>query len=228
MPNMKLLFLSFLLLILFTFSCKKKTGIPVVPIETDTSFFAKGADVSWLTEMESNGIKFYNKSGSQQDLFQILKDEGMNSIRLRVWVNPTEGWCDTKDLVAKALRAKAAGMKILIDFHYSDSWADPGKQTKPAAWQNQNIAQLDSSVKAYTTYVLDTLKANGISPEWVQVGNETNDGMLWPEGKASTNMANFASLINAGYDAVKSVFPTAKVIVHLSNGYNNSLLQVDF
>jgi arabinogalactan endo-1,4-beta-galactosidase len=149
----------------------------------------------------------------------------MNSIRLRVWVNPADGWCNTDDVVAKALRAKAAGMKILIDFHYSDSWADPGKQTKPAAWQIQNIDQLTSSLKAYTVTVLNTLKSNGISPEWVQVGNETNDGMLWPEGQASKSMANFAALVNAGYEGVKSVFPSARVIVHISNGFDNSLFR---
>lgn len=108
--------------------------------------------------MESKGMKFYNRKGEQQNLFQILKGEGMNAIRLRVWVHPADGWCNTKDLVAKALRAKAVGMKILIDFHYSDFWVDPGKQTQPAAWQNENIDQLDSSVSAYTKEVLDTLK----------------------------------------------------------------------
>jgi len=216
-----LLILPFLLL----FSCNKKTSDNTTPVSVDTSFFAKGADVSWVTQMESQGLKFYNKSGAQQDLFQILKDEGINSIRLRVWVNPADGFCNTTDVVTKALRAKAAGMKILIDFHYSGVWADPGHQTKPAAWQNQNISQLDSSVKTYTTGVLDTLNSNGITADWVQIGNETNDGMLWPEGRASTNMANFVSLINAGYDAVKSVFPSAKVIVHISNGFDNSLFR---
>lgn len=215
-------------------SCSKKTNnnnpVSPPPVDTttvpvDTSSFARGADVSWVTQMESQGIKFYSKNGAQQDLFQILKDEGMNSIRLRVWVNPPAGWCNTADVVAKALRAKAAGMKILIDFHYSDTWADPGDQTTPAAWQNQTINQLDSSVNAYTTGVLDTLKLNGISPNWVQVGNETNDGMLWPEGQASVSMANFASLVNAGYDAVKSVFPSTKVIVHISNGFDNTLFR---
>lgn len=229
---MKHFFLIFFLGFLSSFSCNKKPkdnpnppAPPVPPVTADTSFFAKGADVSWVTQMESQGIKFYDTTGAQQDLFQILKEKGMNSIRLRVWVNPPDGWCGTADVVAKALRAKAAGMKILIDFHYSDSWADPGKQTTPAAWQNQTITQLDSSVNAYTTGVLDTLKLNGISPDWVQVGNETNDGMLWPEGRASVSMANFASLVNAGYDAIKSVFPSSKVIVHISNGFDNSLFR---
>lgn len=230
---MKYFFLVFFFGSISLSSCSKKTNDkPVSPtlvdttiIPVDTSSFARGADVSWVTQMESQGIKFYNKNGAQQDLFQILKDEGMNSIRLRVWVNPPDGWCNTADVVAKALRAKASGMKILIDFHYSDTWADPGHQTTPVAWQNQTITQLDSSVNAYTTGVLDTLKLNGISPDWVQVGNETNDGMLWPEGRASVSMANFASLINAGYNAVKSVFPSTKVIVHISNGFDNTLFR---
>ena len=222
---MKLPLVLLLFIALSTFSCKKNPKPnPEPPPATDT-FFAKGADVSWVTQMESEGVKFYNKSGTQQDLFQILKDGGMNSIRLRAWVNPGDGWCNTADVVAKALRAKAAGMKIMIDFHYSDSWADPGKQNKPAAWENENIIQLVSSVSDYTKSVLNTLKSNGISPDWVQVGNETNDGMLWPEGQASKSMANFVALVNAGYDAVKSVFPNTKVIVHISNGQDNSLFR---
>lgn len=222
---MKACRLFFFLFIFSLFSCNKKSGATPEPPPTTDTFFTKGADVSWVSQMESEGVKFYNKSGTQQDLFQILKDKGINSIRLRVWVNPTDGWCNTSDVVTKALRAKAAGMKILIDFHYSDSWADPGQQTKPAAWQNQTITQLATSLHDYTINTLNTLKSNAISPDWVQIGNETNDGMLWPEGKASVNMANFASLINAGYDAVKSVFPDTKVIVHISNGFDNSLFE---
>jgi arabinogalactan endo-1,4-beta-galactosidase len=130
--------------------------------------------------------------------------------------------------VAKALRAKAQNMRILINFHYSDSWADPGKQTKPAAWAGQNVTSLKALLAAHTTEVLTALKDAGITPEWVQVGNETNDGMLWPEGKASTNMATYAQFITTGYDAVKGVFPTAKVVVHLSNGWDNALFRWSF
>jgi arabinogalactan endo-1,4-beta-galactosidase len=118
-------------------------------------------------------------------------------------------------------------MRIMIDFHYSDSWADPGKQTKPAAWTG-DVTALKTALAAHTTDVLNALKTAGVTPEWVQVGNETNDGLLWPEGKASTNMANYAQLINAGYDAVKAVFPAAKVIVHLSNGWDNALFRWSF
>lgn len=194
--------------------------IPPVP-----SSFAKGADISWLTQMEGSGKIFYNSNGTAQDCFQILKNLGINSIRLRVWVDPAGGWNNTADVLAKALRAKAQGMRIMIDFHYSDSWADPGQQTKPAAWATQDFATLQTSVYDHTFNVLTTLKANGITPEWVQVGNETNDGMLWPTGKASLNMANFAALVNKGYDAVKAVDASIKVIVQISNGFDNGLFR---
>lgn len=185
--------------------------------------FAKGADVSWLDQMEASGYKFYDNSGNRQDLFTILKWKGMDSIRLRVWVNPWGGWCDQNDMLWMAQRAKAAGMRIMVDFHYSDSWADPGKQYKPAWWANHGISQLYTDVWDYTRQVLYALRLKGIYPEWVQVGNETNDGMLWNEGKASWYMWQFAGLVTSGYNATKSIFPNAKVVVHLANGYDNSL-----
>jgi arabinogalactan endo-1,4-beta-galactosidase len=190
--------------------------------------FAKGADVSWVSQMEDSGYKFYNSSGTQQDIFTILKGKGLNTVRLRVWLNPWAGWCGKADVVAKAIRAKNAGFRIMIDFHYSDSWADPGKQTKPASWASYSLAQLTTAVRDHTVDVLNTLKSNGISVEWVQVGNETNDGLLWEDGRASTYMKNYAQLVSSGYDAVKSVYPGAKVVVHLSNGYDNALFRWNF
>ncbi|GAB3868869.1 hypothetical protein GCM10028824_14890 [Hymenobacter segetis] len=193
-----------------------------------TTPFAKGADVSWVTQMEASNYRFYNEAGAQQDLFQLLHDHDMNTIRLRVWVNPAGGWNGKNDVIAKAIRAHNLGFRLLIDFHYSDSWADPGQQTKPAAWAGHTLAQLQTDVYNHTYDVLDSLKDNNIVPEWVQVGNETDDGMLWPEGRASANMANFASLVDRGYAAVKAVNPTSKVIVHISNGFNNSLFRYLF
>ncbi|MEO8414181.1 MAG: glycosyl hydrolase 53 family protein [Ginsengibacter sp.] len=219
-----------LLFVVIIFSaCKKSGGTIIIPVtpgdSTIDSFFAKGADISWITQMESQGIKFYDKNGAQADLFQVLKNEGMNSIRLRVWVNPADNYNNTADVVAKAIRAKNAGMKIMVDFHYSDTWADPGHQTVPAEWSGQDIVALQTSVYNHTLTVLNTLRSNSIVPEWVQVGNETNDGMLWPEGNASTNMSNFAQLITAGYNAVKAVDSSIKVMVHISNGYDNGLFR---
>lgn len=189
------------------------------------SEFAYGADVSWLTQMEASGRKFYDKDGNQMECMALLKSLGVNSIRLRVWVNPTNGWCNSQDLLAKAIRASQLGLRLMINFHYSDSWADPAKQTKPVAWSNLSYAELRTAVTNHTTDVLNLLKDNNITPEWVQVGNETGNGMLWDDGKASSNMMNYAQLNNAGYDAVKAVFPDAKVVVHVQNGYNTSLFQ---
>jgi len=187
--------------------------------------FAKGADISWLSEMESKGQKIYNDAGNQQDCRLILRDHCLNSIRLRVWVNPTNGFCGKADVVAAALKVAKMGFRIMIDFHYSDSWADPGQQTKPSAWTNYTTTQLIQAIYDHTFDVMSTLAQNGIYPEWVQVGNETNNGMLWDDGKASTNMANFAKMISSGYQAVKAVSPKTKVVVHLSNGFDNALFR---
>jgi arabinogalactan endo-1,4-beta-galactosidase len=215
---------------LFPTGCKDNNPVKkqqdTIPKDTvKTAVFAGGADVSWVTQMEAGGKKFYNATGTQMECMALLKSLGMNSIRLRVWVNPIDGWCNKQDLLVKAIRANNLGMRIMIDFHYSDSWADPSKQTKPAAWASLSLADLKTAVGAHTTDVLNALKTNGITPEWVQIGNETGNGMLWEDGKASTNMANYAALNNAGYDAVKAVFPNAKVIVHIQNGNDNTLFR---
>ena len=222
---MKTVFIFLFVAFLFA-ACKKKDSTPPGPDPPlGNQFFAKGADVSWLTQMEAEGQKFYDNNGTEMDCMELLKSLGVNAIRLRAWVDPSAsgGWCNTADLVTKAVRAKNLGMKILIDLHYSDWWTDPGKQNKPAAWASQDFNTLKTSVYNYTAEVMNALKTSGITPEWVQVGNETNDGMLWPDGKASTNMVNFAQLVNTGYDAVKSVSDSSKVIVHISNGFDNNL-----
>ena len=188
--------------------------------------FANGADVSWESEMASAGYKFYNSDRKAGSVYDILKSKGINAIRLRVWVNPTVGgWNSPDDALQKAIKANAAGMRILIDFHYSNTWADPGHQVIPSNWSGQTNDQLKSSLAKHTSTFLMMLKNNHITPEWVQVGNETNNGMLWPNGMATTNMSTYASFINAGYDAVKSVFPNTKVIVHLASGEDNGMFR---
>ncbi|GEM65140.1 arabinogalactan endo-beta-1,4-galactanase [Sphingobacterium faecium NBRC 15299] len=194
------------------------------PIQ-QTGHLAQGADVSWITEMEASGVQFYNTGGTSVDGMKLVQSLGVDAVRLRVWVNPQNGWCNQDDLLVKARRAKHLGMRLLIDFHYSDTWADPGQQNKPAAWSTLSFSELKAAVASHTTSVLQLLKDNGIQPEWVQVGNETGNGMLWEDGKASVNMANYAALNNAGYDAVKAILPNSKVIVHLQNGQDNSLFR---
>ncbi|MFZ4455690.1 MAG: glycoside hydrolase family 53 protein [Bacteroidales bacterium] len=188
--------------------------------------FAKGADISWLPQMEATGYKFYNDNGVQEDCFKILKDHGINSIRLRTWVNPSNdkasGHCSKAETVAMAVRAKQWGMRVMIDFHYSDSWADPSKQVKPAAWVGHSFSQLLTDVYDYTNDVMTALKTAGVTPEWVQVGNETPSGMILPEG-STNNWSQLAQLINKGYDAIKAVSPTSKVILHLDRGNDNAL-----
>ncbi|MGL4520563.1 MAG: glycoside hydrolase family 53 protein [Phocaeicola sp.] len=215
------------LLLLGMTGCNKSEKTPISPNqpENEMSGFAKGADVSWLTEMEQRGKKFYTHAGEETECITLLRSLGMNAIRLRVWVDPVEGWNSKDDVLVKAWRAHQLGMRLMIDFHYSDSWADPGKQFKPAAWNSLSFDELKTAVAQHTEEILQALKEKGITPEWVQVGNETRNGMLWEEGKASEHMDQYATLNNAGYDAVKKVFNDAKVIVHLDNGYDNSLFR---
>lgn len=209
-------------LMAFSCSCQSSNQKPDPPEpEPDTFVFAKGADISWVTQMEKDGIKFYNSKGEERECTALMKELGMNAIRLRVWVDPTtDGWCGKEDVLIKARRANNLGMRILIDFHYSNWWADPSKQNKPAAWKDFGINELANAVSGHTKEILNALKAEGITPEWVQVGNETTDGMLWDTGKASKSMANYAKLSNAGYTASKEVFPDTKVIIHIDNGYD--------
>lgn len=192
--------------------------------------FAKGADISWILGLEAQGYTFKDRNGQTRDVIDILKnDYQMNAIRIRVWVNPSEDYMNgymNKDRAADlAVRAKNAGMAVMLTLHYSDSWADPGKQYKPAAWRNYSFQELMDAVWAHTVNVMNTMQARGVTPDWVQIGNETNDGMLWPEGRASTNMRNYAWLVNTGHNAVKSVSSSTKTIVHLSNGWDTALYE---
>jgi len=189
------------------------------------SQFANGADIGWLSQMDSQGYVFINDSGVQKSCLEILKEHNINALRFRVWVNPQNGWCGKKEVATMSQRAYSLGFKVMLDFHYSDSWADPGKQSKPAAWIGHTVEQLYTDIYNHTFEVLDTLKSLSVIPTWVQIGNETNDGMLWPDGRASDHMSNFAAMINRGYDAVKAVDSTIQVIVHMSNGYNNSVFR---
>ncbi|MCI9846212.1 arabinogalactan endo-beta-1,4-galactanase [Flavobacterium pectinovorum] len=199
--------------ILFT-SCKSK-------MVSKKGSFSKGADVGWLPQMEATGYKFYDADGSEKDCLQLLKDRGINTIRLRVWVNPSDdkasGHCSPEETVVMAVRAQKLGMRIMIDFHYSDTWADPGKQKKPAAWTNHSFPELLNDVYKHTYDVLTLLKKAGVTPEWVQVGNEIPGGMLWPDG-STDNFAQLAQLLNQGYDATKAIDSKIKVIVHLDEG----------
>ncbi|WP_036878187.1 glycoside hydrolase family 53 protein [Xylanibacter oryzae] len=229
--------LATLILVLSTglMSCASDDSTPSFPADKtyDMTGFARGADVSWLTQMEKSGKKFYNANGKEMDCMEILRGLGVNAIRLRVWVNPADGWSGKQDVLAKAIRANNLGMRILIDFHYSDSWADPGQQIKPAAWTGMTIDQLKKALADHTTDILSALKDKGITPEWIQIGNEVRSGMLWDTDASisgatydvtkdnvnyKTNIDNFAAFISAGSAAARAVFPSSKIVVHIDKG----------
>jgi beta-galactosidase len=187
-----------------------------------------GADVSFLPELEARGLKFSDK-GVQKDVLEILKDHGFNYIRLRLFVDPAndsgyspkKGFCDLRHTLDMAIRIKKAGMKFLLDFHYSDTWADPGKQFKPKAWEGFDFDQLAKKVFDYTTSVLLALKAQGTLPDMVQTGNEINHGIVWPEGNVQ-HLDSLAVLLNAGMAAVKKVDPSIITMLHIALGGQNA------
>ena len=222
-PKSKVVLQLTLLISMLFSSCSKSQTTDPTPIITNT--FAKGADVGWLSQMEATGYRFYDADGTEKNGLQLLKDRGMNTIRLRVFVNPSNdrinGHCSKDETVAMAVRAKNLGMRIMIDFHYSDTWADPAHQTKPAAWANHTFSTLLTDVYNHTFEVLTALKTAGVTPEWVQIGNEIPGGMLWPEGNY-TNFGQLAQLLNKGYDATKAIDSTIKVVIHIDQGNNNS------
>lgn len=205
----------------------------------DEVAFVRGADVSWASEMEYDmthnpsrigGTAFKDSKGNA-GLYPVLKATRINAIRLRVWVRPEDpnGWSGKEDVVKMAKRAAEAGMAVMIDFHYSDFFADPSRQNTPSEWSGLNLNGLCAKVSGHTRNVLTALKSAGVTPLWVQVGNETRPGMLWEtgrlyndKGEISGGWSNYAALSNAGYDAVKSVFPAAKVIIHIDNAYQDN------
>lgn len=177
----------------------------------------RGADVSHLSKNEDHGAVYRDASGRRVDPLRLLHANGVNYARLKVWVDPADGYNAKPDVLRKALRAKASGMKLLIDFHYSDAWADPGKQNKPAAWAALPFDRLAQAVYDHTFDVLSALRAQGTPADLVQVGNEINGGMLWSEG-STDNWGQLAGLLNSGYDAVKAVNSSTPVALHLAKG----------
>ncbi|MFL5739726.1 MAG: beta-galactosidase GalA [Flavisolibacter sp.] len=186
-----------------------------------------GADISFLPELEARNVHFSDR-GVPKDAIEILKDHGFNYIRLRIFNNPAadsgysphKGFCDLEHTKQMAKRIKAAGMKFLLDFHYSDTWADPGKQFKPAAWKGIDFKSLKDSVYNFTRRVISELKSQGTAPDMVQVGNEINHGILWPDGHVN-HLDSLAQLLKAGTDAVLSVDPSIVMMMHIALGGQN-------
>lgn len=206
------------------------------PFNAMPADFIKGADISTLLEAEQHGAKFYNQNGQQQDAIAILKANGVNTVRLRLWVDPQDadgntyggGSNNLENTIALAKRVKAQGLKLLLDFHYSDFWTDPGKQFKPKAWEKMDYLQLKTAIHDYTRDTIARFKKEGVLPDMVQIGNEINGGILWPEGKSwgqgGGEFDRLAGLLTAAIGGLKENLTDGeqvKVMLHLAEGTKN-------
>ena len=186
-----------------------------------------GADISFLPQFEDRGMKFYD-NGQEKDAIQLLRDNGFNYIRLRIFVNPENekgyspntGYCGLSYTLGMAKRIKAAGMKLLLDYHYSDYWADPQQQNKPNSWAELDFETLKDSMRFYTSMVLRALQMQGTMPDMVQIGNEINHGLLWPDGHIS-QPDQLADLLQAAVQGVEEVDPDLPVMMHIALGGQN-------
>ena len=192
----------------------------VKKVENLPEDFIMGMDASCVPALEKSGVKYYNFEGREQDVYQTLAEAGVNYIRVRVWNDPFDaagngyggGNCDIHNAVEIGKRATKYGMKLLVNFHYSDFWADPGKQMAPLAWAGMELEEKAQALYQYTVECLQLLKDNGVDVGMVQVGNETNGKMC-----GESNFMNVALLMSAGAKAVREIFPDAMVAVHFAN-----------
>ena len=184
-----------------------------------------GADISWLQSQEDRGTEF-SDGGVKGDALEILRDNGFNYIRLRLFVDPRselgysrrEGYCDLEHTLQMAHRIKQAGMMFLLDFHYSDNWADPQKQIMPQAWQTYSYMEVQEALYNHTREVLEALVKQGTAPDMVQVGNEVSNGMLWPYGSVRHSFEGLCGLLKEGVRAVREVTPEAAIMLHVALG----------
>ena len=198
----------------------------------------KGVDLSMLKQVEDNGGLFY-ENGNQIDPIQEFNSKGINTVRLKIWHNPLQNYNDLESVLEIAERVKNADLDLLLDFHYSDTWADPSNQNKPAAWENLNFETLCDSIEQYSRYVITKLKNQNTLPKYVQIGNETDCGFLWPDGYVcgeSNNDIQWNKLRDLFMHAIEGVNTaldfedSLKIISHVSSGGNwffGNLLEED-
>ena len=193
-----------------------------------------GVDLGWATQLETMGYRWLNEAGEETDLLKALKEFGVNAVRSRVFVNPPEGafwqkkedeicmlgFCDALNVLKMAKRVKEQGMKLMVGFHYSNHFADPEHQDIPREWRNDTDIQLERRGADHTREGLKLFAENGACPDWVQVGNEVNNGLMWPRGSLNEAPKQLVRFLNAGYDAVKEACPDCKVITHLAEVCN--------
>ncbi len=201
-----------LLLVLTVFmACNEPTPVDDLDPKPDKSGFLSAVDISSFPEIELTNPVFYNRSNQPTDFLNILKENGVNTIRLRLWVNPQSGHSGLEEVTAFSQRLKGMGFKIWLSVHYSDSWADPGKQVIPQQWQSLSFAVLKDTVRLYTKKVMEK-----VNPHYIQIGNEINSGFLHPHGNISTQTAQFKELYGAAAQSVRGQSQTTRIILHFA------------
>ncbi|MDQ6419489.1 glycosyl hydrolase 53 family protein [Paenibacillus sp. LHD-117] len=192
-----------------------------------TRAFEYGMDVSFIDEVESEGGRYF-ENGNEADVLAIMKRSGANAARLRIWNEPAGSYCNLERTLELGRRIKEQGMSFLLDFHYSDRWADPANQWKPKAWESLSFEDLADAVRSYTYSVLNALRAYGAAPDMVQIGNEVTPGMLWNDGKVDGEYdtdgqwEKFAALLKAGIDGAKAALPDVAIMIHIDRGGDNA------
>ena len=233
MKGLKRIIVFIIVMVLFSlqfFSCQKNTDEVTPKITSDTlrvkrvenlpDDFIFGMDASCVPSLEAGGVKYYDFDGNEKDVYRILSESGFNYIRVRIWNNPFDkngngyggGNCDIENAIAIGKRATENGMKLLVNFHYSDFWADPQKQKAPKAWLDMSVEQKSDAIYKYTLDCLTKLNEAGVDVGMVQVGNETNGAMC-----GESEWKNIAALMSAGSRATREACPDALVVLHFSN-----------
>lgn len=195
----------------------------------------RGADISFLDQQEKCGIQFY-KNGEITPILQILDKAGVNWIRLRLWHSPKDDWNNLEHTIKTAQKIKAAGFNFLLDIHYSDSWADPGKQTIPKAWEKYNFKKLCAAFEKYTADVTKAFNAADCTPDMIQIGNEITNGMLWQHGKiafsrnekSDKGIENFTKLLKIAAGVIRKNCPNTKIMLHIDKGDSRAVSKCFF
>ena len=208
----------YFLLIFIIASCSKES----INNTIDEDNFIRAADMSYLPLIESENTIYYNSNNQPENALLTLKNAGCNTIRIRLWKNPSDSHSGFNEVKALSQRIKQAGMKVWLCIHYSDTWADPGSQTTPLEWQNLSFNDLKIAFQNYTSMVVGEIK-----PDIVQIGNEINNGFMWPNGNLFSNESQFIELLNIASTTIRNLSPETKIMLHYSGIDSNAVTFFD-
>jgi len=224
---------GFLALFVLLFSCSNSNDTaetPAVEPPVAVDSFIRAADISFLPEIETSGAALYNSNNQAEDMITTLKNAGCNTVRIRLWKNPANGRSGMTEVKALSKRVKQAGMKVWLTVHYSDTWADPAVQTTPVEWKNLSFTDLKTAVANYTSTILTE-----INPDIIQIGNEINSGLLWPQGNLINQEVQSLSLLATASATIRAKAPNTKIMIHYAgvkasdtNWFFNKIKSVDY